>query len=169
VPLHPRHLGNPFHPIALDPAWLTPTVKALAQKLYDDRTFDRLPLLADELVKSGCADPEILKHLRVPEAHVRGCWALDLVLGKEWAYGRSRGLTFFSTGAGRESNLNQTLTFVDRAEPDEVLVLIRAFPNLITLGLSRRKNGDTEIAISPDECERVLEALRIAIVFTRKE
>jgi hypothetical protein len=68
-----------------------------------------------------------------------------------------------------ESNHHQTLKFVDRAEPDEVLVLVRAYPNLITLGLSRRKNGDTEIAISPDECEQVLEALRNAIVVARKE
>jgi hypothetical protein len=66
-----------------------------------------------------------------------------------------------------ENNYNQTLKFVDRAEPDEVLVLVRAFPNVICLGLSRRKNGDTEIAISPDECEQVLEALRNAIVVAR--
>jgi hypothetical protein len=75
--------GNPFRPIAIDPSWLTPTVKALAQKTYDNCNFDRLPLLADELVKSGCADEEILGHLRGPGPHVRGCWAVDLVLGKE--------------------------------------------------------------------------------------
>jgi hypothetical protein len=68
-----------------------------------------------------------------------------------------------------ESTHNQTLKFVDRAEPDEVLVLVRAFPDLITLGLSRCKNGDTEIAISPDECEQVLEALRKAIDVARQK
>ncbi len=80
-----RDLFGPglFHPITLDPAWLTPTVKALAHSIYTDRTFDRLPLLADELVKSGCADPEIVSHLRGSGPHVRGCWALDLILGKE--------------------------------------------------------------------------------------
>jgi hypothetical protein len=75
--------GNPFHPVTLDPAWLTPNVKALAQKIYDDRAFDRLPSLADELEKAGCANPEILGHLRGPGPHVRGCWVVDLVLGKE--------------------------------------------------------------------------------------
>lgn len=75
--------GNPFRPATLDPTWLTPTVKALAQSIYTDRTFDQMPALADALVKSGCANEEILDHLRGPGPHVRGCWALDLVLGKE--------------------------------------------------------------------------------------
>jgi hypothetical protein len=74
--------GNPFRPITLDSSWLTPTVKALARSIYDDRTFERLPILADELVKSGCAVPEILNHLRALGPHVRGCWVVDLVLGK---------------------------------------------------------------------------------------
>ncbi len=75
--------GNPFQPITLDPAWLTPTVTALAQTVYDDRAFERLPQLADELVKSGCSNQEILSHCRGPGRHVRGCWAVDAVLGKE--------------------------------------------------------------------------------------
>jgi hypothetical protein len=75
--------GNPFHAITLDPTWLTPTVKALAQSIYDDRTFDWMPFLADELVKSGCNDGEILSHCRGPGPHVMGCWALDVVLGRE--------------------------------------------------------------------------------------
>ena len=41
------------------------------------------PRLADSLVKSGCADHEILDHCRGPGPHVRGCWVSDLVLGKE--------------------------------------------------------------------------------------
>ncbi len=75
--------GNPFRPITLDPSWLTPTVKALAQTIYANRTFDRLPLLADELVKSGCTNQEILGHCRGPGPHVRGCWVVDLILVKE--------------------------------------------------------------------------------------
>ncbi len=74
--------GNPFHPITINPAWITPTVTALAQKIYDDRTFDQLPTLADSLVKSGRANQEILDHCRGPGPHVRGCWVVDLVLGK---------------------------------------------------------------------------------------
>ncbi len=72
--------GNPFRPIALDPSWLTPTVKALAQFIYDDRAFDQMPLLADELVKSGCTVPEILDHCQGMGPHVKGCWVLDGVL-----------------------------------------------------------------------------------------
>jgi hypothetical protein len=74
---------NPFRPIILDSSWLTSTVKALAQKIYDERTFDQMPVLADELAKSGCDNPEILSHCRGPGPHVKGCWALDMVLGKE--------------------------------------------------------------------------------------
>ena len=75
--------GNPFRPIILDPSWLTPTVKALAQSIYDDRDFDQMPILADSLEKAGCDNQEILGHCRGMGPHVRGCWALDAVLGKE--------------------------------------------------------------------------------------
>ncbi len=72
--------GNPFHPITLDASCLTPTVKALAQSIYDERTFDQMPLLADELEKAGCANEEILDHCQAPSPHVRGCWVVDAVL-----------------------------------------------------------------------------------------
>lgn len=75
--------GNPFHPITVESSWLTSTVTALAQSIYDDRAFHQLPILADALEESGCADEVILRHCRQPGAHVRGCWVLDLVLGKE--------------------------------------------------------------------------------------
>ncbi len=75
--------GNPFRPTTLDSSWLNPAVKALAQIIYDDRTFDQMPILANSFVKSGCADPEILNHLRGSGPHVRGCWVVDLVLGRE--------------------------------------------------------------------------------------
>jgi hypothetical protein len=76
--------GNPFRPVAIDPAWVTSTVVALARGIYDDRAFDRMPILADALEDAGCDHSDILTHCRDPEAmHVRGCWAIDLVLGKE--------------------------------------------------------------------------------------
>jgi hypothetical protein len=75
-------LGNPFRPITLDPSWLTPTVVQLAQSIYDDRAFDRLPILADALEEAGCADADILSHCRRKGPHVRGCWVVDLILGK---------------------------------------------------------------------------------------
>ena len=76
--------GNPFHPVIFDPNWRTSTAIALARGIYDERAFDRLPILADALQDAGCENEDILNHLRDPNAtHVRGCWALDLVLGKE--------------------------------------------------------------------------------------
>jgi hypothetical protein len=74
--------GNPFRPVSLDPAWRTPAVLQLAQALYDDRAFDQLPILADALEEAGCSSREVLDHCRSPGPHVRGCWVVDLVLGK---------------------------------------------------------------------------------------
>jgi hypothetical protein len=74
--------GNPFRLITLNTYWLTPKVVALAQAIYDDRAFDRLPILADTLEDAGCNQADILGHLRGPGPHVRGCWAVDLLLGK---------------------------------------------------------------------------------------
>jgi hypothetical protein len=76
--------GNPFRPVVFDPAWRTSDVMLLAQSIYEERAFDRMPILADALQDAGCDSDDILGHLRDPHAaHVRGCWALDLVLGKE--------------------------------------------------------------------------------------
>jgi hypothetical protein len=75
-----------FRPVAFDPAWLSwggGTVARIAEEIYDARAFDRLPVLADALEDADCTDPDLLGHLRSPGPHVRGCWALDLVLGKE--------------------------------------------------------------------------------------
>jgi hypothetical protein len=82
--------GNPFRPAAINPAWLTPTVLAQAQAIYDDRilpagTLDntRLGILGDALEEAGCTDADILAHCRQAGEHVRGCWVVDLVLGKD--------------------------------------------------------------------------------------
>ena len=82
--------GNPFRLVTLAPAWLTPTVLALAQAAYDDRVLPagtlepaRLAVLADALADAGCTDGDLLTHLRGPGPHVRGCWVVDLLLGKE--------------------------------------------------------------------------------------
>ncbi len=72
-----------LRPIALDPAWLTPTVVQLATTIYDNRLFDRMPVLADALEEAGCTVPEVLEHCRSGGEHVRGCWVVDKVLGKE--------------------------------------------------------------------------------------
>jgi len=74
--------GNPFRPVAADPAWLTSTVIALAEGIYRDRAFDRMPILADALQDAGCANDNILNHCRQPGDHVRGCWVIDLLTGR---------------------------------------------------------------------------------------
>jgi hypothetical protein len=76
-------LGNPFRPVTLDQAWLTPDVVSLARTIYHERTFDRMPEVADALARSGCTDADILAHCRRPVRHVRGCWVVDLLLGNE--------------------------------------------------------------------------------------
>jgi hypothetical protein len=74
--------GNPFRPVALDPAWLTSTVVDLARGIYDERAFDRMPILADALQDAGCDNDDALNHCRGPGPHARGCWVVDLILGK---------------------------------------------------------------------------------------
>jgi hypothetical protein len=77
--------GNPFRPVAVAPAWLTwnnATVPAIARHVYEDRAFHDLPILADALEDAGCTDADLLAHCRGPGPHVRGCWAVDLLLGK---------------------------------------------------------------------------------------
>ncbi|MFL5341777.1 MAG: hypothetical protein ACJ8F7_16655 [Gemmataceae bacterium] len=77
--------GNPFRPVAIDPDWLTwrdGTAVKLAQTIYDDKRFDIMPILADALHEAGCTNDEILKHCTEPGEHVRGCWVVDLILGK---------------------------------------------------------------------------------------
>ena len=84
--------GNPFRRVVVNPAWLSwndGTVRRLAQALYDDRQlpsglFDRsrLGILVDALQEAGCDNTDILNHCRQPGDHVRGCWAIDLLLGK---------------------------------------------------------------------------------------
>ena len=78
---------DPFRPTPPLPpavlAWNDGTVPKLAQAIYEDRAFNRLPILADALEEAGCNNADILAHCRQPVPHVRGCWALDLILGKE--------------------------------------------------------------------------------------
>jgi hypothetical protein len=76
----------PFRPVAVETSWLTwngGTAVKLAQSIYHDRAFDCLPVLADALEEAGCQDPAILGHCRHPGVHVRGCWLIDLLTGRE--------------------------------------------------------------------------------------
>jgi hypothetical protein len=79
-------LGNPFRKTALErnwTAWNDGTVPKLARAIYDDRAFDRLPILADALEDAGCENAAVLHHCREPGEHVRGCWVVDLLLEKQ--------------------------------------------------------------------------------------
>ncbi|MHC5537139.1 hypothetical protein ACYOEI_02755 [Singulisphaera rosea] len=74
--------GDPFLPyVFFSPTWLTPEVVDLARMIYDDRAFDRMPLLGKALDEAGCLNRDMIEHCRSTHPHVRGCWVVDLALG----------------------------------------------------------------------------------------
>jgi hypothetical protein len=77
----------PFRAVHIDPSllkWNDRLVVRLAQAIYDERRWADMPILADALLDSGCDNDDILQHCRNPEAvHARGCFVLDLLLGKD--------------------------------------------------------------------------------------
>jgi hypothetical protein len=78
--------GNPFRPASVDEEWLRwsdGVVSKIAQGIYDEHAFDRLPILHDALLDAGCDAEDIIAHCRSEGPHVRGCWVIDLILGKE--------------------------------------------------------------------------------------
>jgi hypothetical protein len=74
---------NLFRSITVSRSWLTPRVLSLGQAIYDKRAFGRMPELAGLLQQAGCNSQEILAHCCASGQHARGCWVLDLVLGKQ--------------------------------------------------------------------------------------
>ena len=83
-------IGNPFRPVSFEPAWRTSNVVSLAQTIFEERELPsglldraRLAVLADALMDAGCDNEDILGHCRSEGPHVRGCWVIDLLLGKE--------------------------------------------------------------------------------------
>jgi hypothetical protein len=76
--------GNPFHKRRkFDVRWRTNTALLLAKTMHESRDFSAMPILADALQDAECDDADMLDHCRGPSPHVRGCWVVDLVLGKE--------------------------------------------------------------------------------------
>jgi hypothetical protein len=78
--------GNPFRHVTINPTWLASnegTVRRIAQTIYHDRALDRMPILADALTDAGCDNEDILSHCRSEGPHVKGCWVVDTLLGKE--------------------------------------------------------------------------------------
>jgi hypothetical protein len=74
--------GNPFRPVAFAPEWRSSSTLGLATAMYESRDFSPMPVLADALEEAGCDHPDVLTHCRGAGPHVRGCWVIDLVLGK---------------------------------------------------------------------------------------
>ena len=75
--------GNPFRPVDFAP-WRTDTAVALSRQMYESRDFSAMPILADALQDAGCMNADVLNHCRdANQVHVRGCWVVDGVLGKE--------------------------------------------------------------------------------------
>lgn len=83
-------VGNPFREMRSPRAfgglmkvgWLTPNVLHVAEDIYRRGAFDEVGVLADALEEAGCGNADLLGHLRSPVPHTRGCWALDLILGR---------------------------------------------------------------------------------------
>jgi hypothetical protein len=83
-------VGNPFRRSRRERIRVTPDVIGAAKAIYGEPELPsgylnnkRLAALGDKLKKAGCTDADILEHCREPGPHVRGCWVVDLVLGKE--------------------------------------------------------------------------------------
>jgi hypothetical protein len=81
--------GDSSHQTVIQWVWRTADVTAPARSAYEVRPLSGeldlacLAVLADALEDAGCTDAAILEHLRSPGPHVRGCWALDLIVGKQ--------------------------------------------------------------------------------------
>jgi hypothetical protein len=78
--------GNPLRPSPALPAavqgWNDRLVPRLAQTVYDERRWPDLPLLADALLDAGCEDEALMAHCRGGGEHARGCFAVDVILGR---------------------------------------------------------------------------------------
>ena len=82
--------GNPYRPVSVPPAGKLPEVVALARAAYEQRGLPAgtlagrlLAAVAQALVEAGCRDADVLNHCYRCAVHVRGCWLIDLLLGKE--------------------------------------------------------------------------------------
>jgi hypothetical protein len=73
----------PFRSLALEASWQTAEVLDLAQRSYDERDFSRTQELGQALYRAGCRNRDMLPHCLWSAEHARGCWLVDLVLGKD--------------------------------------------------------------------------------------
>jgi hypothetical protein len=75
--------SNPLRCVSVQPSWLTTDVRALAEGIWQDDAFDRLPVLADALQEAGCDNEDVLNHCRHPGEHHRRCWVVQLITARK--------------------------------------------------------------------------------------
>lgn len=75
-------LGNPFENFRLDRNCLNEKMLKFAEEIYEDSAFQRIPDLGKMLKDAGCKNEGLLEHCHRSIGHVRGCWAIDRILGK---------------------------------------------------------------------------------------
>jgi hypothetical protein len=78
-------IPSPLRKVEFDPEWLAwreETVTHIARAIYQEHRLDDVAILADALEEAGCTIPAILDHCRQSGPHLRGCWVVDLLLGK---------------------------------------------------------------------------------------
>ena len=75
-------IGNPVSRTKADPEKLSSSVIEMARTIYAERDFSLMAALAERLEGTGCKSQEILSHCRDLKEHFRGCWVVDLLLGK---------------------------------------------------------------------------------------
>jgi hypothetical protein len=74
--------GNPFRPPVSGMRWITPAIQSKAEAIYTNQSLEQLSAFADEIQSAGCNDETLLAHLRSTAPHLRGCWAIDEMLGR---------------------------------------------------------------------------------------
>ncbi len=79
IPKLLRHIiGNPFQTFRLPNSWPLAAIE-LSQALYTG--VDNRLILADAMEEAGHS--ELAEHFRQEEWHPKGCWIVDMILGKE--------------------------------------------------------------------------------------
>jgi hypothetical protein len=71
-------IGNPFQDMLA--VQVGDEIARLAREIYTTRAFERLATLANSPI---APDARLLAHFRNKGPHVRGCWALDVVLAQD--------------------------------------------------------------------------------------
>src|SRR5262249_20274773 len=71
-----------FNPMGkASPSQPPPAVVELAQEVYNREALARYSELQDKLIQGSYPDQALIAHCSQSE-HVRGCWAIDQILGK---------------------------------------------------------------------------------------